>query len=273
MYGITDCVTLQAHFECAKQSWNNPTNLTDPSGFAASDPCGGGIFCTVIKYVEKSFSDDAPPPQVKDVASATPIEQLKVVATGTTDTIAKGNVDKVATSDQKVEAGEQRVEVTGQRPSTAGAQGVQQIVIVGTPNLAAQITVKQVGNIVFNETRSLSGPHIDQARYNVARVVINGAVDATLHNRKRPQSAPLTATVPTTEMKTYDASQDAAALAASDYKDGKVDPTNGAKNFNFRSNDSKKDFQGHEIQTQIGPLDNSYPTNDLGKTVYANSYK
>jgi hypothetical protein len=53
------------------------------------------------------------------------------------------------------------------------------------------------------------------------------------------------------------------------------DPTNGATNFNFRSDDDRSNFLGTlEIQTQVGPLNNSYPTKDLPSAgIYANTYK
>jgi hypothetical protein len=54
----------------------------------------------------------------------------------------------------------------------------------------------------------------------------------------------------------------------------KIDPTNGATNFNFKKNDWRGNFFGKAIQTQIGPLNNSYPTTDLPASgIYGNTYK
>jgi hypothetical protein len=83
------------------------------------------------------------------------------------------------------------------------------------------------------------------------------------------------ATVPPAEADAYKAAVVAVAAARAERAKG-VDPTNGAKNFNFRSNDSRGDFMGHPIHTQSGPFNNSYPTtgkDGLPATgVYSNTY-
>lgn len=126
----------------------------------------------------------------------------------------------------------------------------------------------QIANIVFNETRSLSGVHIQKARVNVAHAVVN----ADEAPGRRPLSAPIHATVPPAESITYNYCKQAVAEMREQRKRGE-DPTGGAKNFNFRNNDSRANFYNIPIKTQVGPLNNSYPTSDLPRSgIYANTY-
>jgi hypothetical protein len=130
------------------------------------------------------------------------------------------------------------------------------------------LTDKEIANVVFNETRSLSGENIEQARKNVAHSIIN----AQAASGARPKTGPTVAHVPKQESDVYDACTAAVAAARED-RSKKLDPTGGATNFNFRKNDWRGDFFGLKISTQIGPLDNSYPTADLpASNIYANTY-
>jgi hypothetical protein len=131
------------------------------------------------------------------------------------------------------------------------------------------LTDTEIQNIVFNETRSLSGPSIAQARENIANAIINGD-----NHPPRPPSAPTTVgDIPPAEQITYDSCGLAVAKARRDQAAG-CDPTQGAIHFNFRPNDSTDPFQGHALKTQSGPLNNSYPTDDLPATgVYSNTYQ
>lgn len=131
------------------------------------------------------------------------------------------------------------------------------------------LTDTEIQNIVFNETRSLSGPTIAQARENIANAVINGD-----NHPPRPPSAPTTVgPIPPAEQNTYDSCLVAVTNARQDQAAGH-DPTSGAIHFNFRPNNSRDPFQGHVLKTQCGPLDNSYPTDDLPATgVYSNTYE
>ncbi|MGN6526643.1 MAG: hypothetical protein ACTHL8_09660 [Burkholderiaceae bacterium] len=77
------------------------------------------------------------------------------------------------------------------------------------------LTDAEIANVVFNETRSLSGEDIATARKNVAHSIMNA-----------------------------------------------IDKNNG-----------RGDFFGLPIKTQVGPLDNSYPTDDQpASNIYANTY-
>ena len=126
----------------------------------------------------------------------------------------------------------------------------------------------QIASIIFNETRSLSGPKVDAARINIAHAIINSESQGSA-----PLMASQVAKVPDAEKAIYQASLTAVQSARSSVKSG-VDPTAGAKHFNFRKNNWPGDFQGYKLKTSIGPLDNSYPTDDLPKSgIYANTYE
>ena len=130
------------------------------------------------------------------------------------------------------------------------------------------LTDQQIANVVFNETRSLSGIDIDTARVNVAHAIING-----MQLARPPLAAPSTAKVPDAEKAIYASCVLAVATARANLLKETGDPTDGATHFNFRKNNSRGDFQGHAIKTQIGPLKNSYPSDDLPATgIYANTY-
>jgi hypothetical protein len=130
------------------------------------------------------------------------------------------------------------------------------------------MTPQALANIVFNETRSLSGKDIYQARVNIALSILN-AEKAKLH---RPLTAPVTASIPHVEEAIYVDCLRAANEALADTKKG-TDPTNGATHFNFRFGASRNPFFGFAVHTQIGPLQNSYPTPALPATgIFANTY-
>jgi len=132
-----------------------------------------------------------------------------------------------------------------------------------------QLTDAQIANIIFNETRSFSGENVADARRNIAHAIING--DEAL-GANRPATAPTTANVPAGERERYQACEAAVSAAREQRRNG-LDPTNGAMNFNFRNTDSRDPFYGVQIQTQIGPLNNSYTGGGLNATgVYANTY-
>jgi hypothetical protein len=130
------------------------------------------------------------------------------------------------------------------------------------------LTDDEIAAILFNETRSLSGDSIAQARANAAHAIIN----AQASSHRMPPMAPRVAHIPPAEQDAYTACREAVRTARSDITSGQ-DPTNGATHFNFRKNNSTADFQGHQIRTNVGPLNNSYPTSDLPASgVYANTY-
>ncbi len=130
------------------------------------------------------------------------------------------------------------------------------------------LTDQQMANIIFNETRSLSGEGIAEARKNIAHSIIN----ALANSRSRPKTGPSTAHVPKQESAIMEACV-AAVAAAKAERLQKLEPTQGATNFNFRKNNLRGEFYGLPIRTQIGPLNNSYPTDALpASNIYANTY-
>lgn len=130
------------------------------------------------------------------------------------------------------------------------------------------LTDKEIANIIFNETRSLSGAKVVDARKNIAHSIWN----AQANSGGRPKTGPTSAKVPKQEGDAYDQCTNAVVAARLDRAKG-VDPTSGATNFNFRKNDWRGDFYGLPIKTQTGPLNNSYPTADLpAANIYANTY-
>ncbi len=135
------------------------------------------------------------------------------------------------------------------------------------------LTVKQVSAIVFNETQSLSGAsdQMTDMHNNVAHAIINGD---NLFGEKRPITASSTISSKQEKSSTFkDIQKDVNSACTEDEKGS--DPTNGAIYFNLRPNDSKKSFQGSNVQTHNGPFTNSYPSKELpkGKSVYVNTYK
>jgi hypothetical protein len=130
------------------------------------------------------------------------------------------------------------------------------------------LTDEQIANIIFNETRSLSGDKIAEARLNIAHAIMNGEKLSS-----RPATGPTSAQVPKVEEGAYGQCKSTVAQAKLNVSKGE-DPTSGATHFNFRKNNWRGDFFGKKIQTQVGPLNNSYPTADLPKSgIYANTYK
>jgi hypothetical protein len=162
----------------------------------------------------------------------------------------------------------------GERSSHASDRIEAQRIEVGLGNQASAAGINlsklSIGNIVFNETRSLSGPNIDLARISVANVVING--DQAFGTRRPLTASATVGTVPVAEQASYSDCQSAAGSALRQQLSGQ-DPTNGATHFNLRPNDSVGPFYGFGIQTHYGPFANSYPTGDLPASgIYVNSY-
>jgi hypothetical protein len=128
----------------------------------------------------------------------------------------------------------------------------------------------QIANIIFNETRSLSGPGIERAGANLAHAILNG--DEALGER-RPKSGSVAATIPAAERGVYTSIIGSLSVARTERAKG-VDPTNGGRHFNFRNGSARGPFQGDPIRTQSGPLRNSFPTDDLrSEDIYSNTYQ
>ena len=128
------------------------------------------------------------------------------------------------------------------------------------------LTVKDVAGILFNETRSLSGDKIGQARNQIAHAIINADKKWGEQRNKYAKTAPIKANPPYSEYEIYNDCMNVAKEAVKEDAEN-IDPTNGAYFFNFRKTDSTIDFQGKKNHTSTGPLDNSYTDYK-----YANTY-
>lgn len=128
--------------------------------------------------------------------------------------------------------------------------------------------------IIFNETRSLSGPNLQKAREFLAHAITNADERWGADRYKYAGSAPATIPggVPNAEVDAYRSALDAVAAAKAQRAQG-IDPTNGALNFNFRKPNQSGDFAGRSVKTRLGPFNNSYPTKQLpGSGVYSFTY-
>jgi hypothetical protein len=170
------------------------------------------------------------------------------------------------------------------RPSDVRALGaqVQNLAAAARATNAAAIrrgdkailTDTEIAAIVYNETRSLSGPGIDQARANIAHAVINADETYGPRRHRLAGTASAKASVPKVEQSIYEASAASVARARAERARG-IDPTAGALHLNFRGDSSRSAFKysGTRPKTQVGPLNNSWPSDDLPASgVYANTY-
>jgi hypothetical protein len=155
--------------------------------------------------------------------------------------------------------------------STIENRALRRLALVECFQAGTKLGTKAVGNIVFNETRSLSGPGIDEARVAIAHAVRNGE-DA--QGDKRPRTAPPdVGPIPSTESPTYAASQQAAIQADGDRKEG-IDPSKGATHFQLTIGPSTDPFYGAHIRS-YRPFNNAYPHGSLNSrtNIYINTYE
>ncbi len=130
------------------------------------------------------------------------------------------------------------------------------------------LSINEIANVIYNETRSLSGPNLDVARYYIAQAIINGDID---FGERRPLTAPTIATVAPGDQTIYAAALLAASEAVLDHSVG-IDPTHGAFHFNFRNNTWAGPFETYPLSISVGPFDNSYPGKLHQSGIYANIY-
>jgi hypothetical protein len=141
------------------------------------------------------------------------------------------------------------------------------------PLMPGDLYVKDVGNIIFNETRALSSSSISGARYCLAHVIINGS---QRRGAGRPKTAPprirRSPTGPA-EATAYADSQGAAEQA---YEDNATygPALGGAIHFNMRPRFSTRPFQGHRYRLIIGPFRDQNPSKSCpSKGCYVNIYE
>jgi hypothetical protein len=129
----------------------------------------------------------------------------------------------------------------------------------------APLTPSQVSAIVWNESRSLSGPQVQQMREQIAHTVMNA--DAKWGDKRSTyaRTSSTTANVPPAEKGTYDSSAQAVQAAIAQRARG-VDPTNGAVFYQFLPGGSPPTWQDRSMKVQQGPFNNSYPHGKLGRS-------
>jgi len=122
------------------------------------------------------------------------------------------------------------------------------------------LTIDQLTRIIYNETQSMDGPSIDQARVDMGHALVNGS-----HLRRPPTHAPDTIRGRLTRpQRRILARCGRAARLAIDEDNQHIDPTNGAVHYNERETASRdiwdSDHGGpNERPSQVfGPFDNSY---------------
>ena len=145
-----------------------------------------------------------------------------------------------------------------------------------------QLTVHDVGLIVFNETQSLSdrpgsNENLDTAREKVAHVAMNRDIKrGGWKGMAQPIEPSSEALRNPAVRKAYDSSVVAAERAYLNL----VDPTQGAGHFNIRTDVSRSNLrfeggtrEGVRIRTQSGPYNNSFVGSDVpSRTAWLNTY-
>ncbi len=120
-------------------------------------------------------------------------------------------------------------------------------------------TTQEIGNIIFNETQSMSGPGISYARIDIGHTIINGSDEDN-----PPLTAPdnVSSNLSPSAQQTLTACQNAAQQAVNQDNLG-IDPTNGDEHFNMRATNSNAVWTGanggpNEAPSMIlGPFYNS----------------
>lgn len=126
--------------------------------------------------------------------------------------------------------------------------------------------------ILFNETRSFSGPNVQKAREHLAHALMNADETWGTDRAKYAKSAPAVAKPPKVEMPAYQSALAAVAAARAERAKGN-DPTNGALNFRFTTTPTRDQFYGRSVSTQVA-LHNGYTKGDVpSETAYVNTYR
>jgi hypothetical protein len=139
----------------------------------------------------------------------------------------------------------------------------------------AKLGPDDYAGIVWNESRSLTGPQSHQARVQIAHTVMNG--DEAWGDRRNSIAGTSTniAKVPNvrTEQDAYADAKAAVAEAMASRARG-IDPTDGSVLYQFLPGPSLEDFYERKVKTKSGPLNNSYPHGKLGSNnVYLYTYR
>ena len=146
-----------------------------------------------------------------------------------------------------------------------------------------QLTVQDVGLIVFNETQSFSdrlgsNENLDTAREKIAHVAINRDIKrGGWKGMAEPIEPSAEALRNPAVRKAYNSSVAAAERAYLNL----VDPTQGAGHFNIRTDAGRSNLrfeggtrEGVRIRTQSGPYNNSFLGGDVpSRTAWLNTYE
>lgn len=135
----------------------------------------------------------------------------------------------------------------------------------------AALSDKDIAAIIFNETRSFSGPDVQRAREHLAHAIMNADETWGTDRGRDAKSAPTSANPPKVELPTYQSSIDAVASARAQRLKG-VDPTSGALNFRFTTTPTREPFVNRSLKAQL-PVHNSYTMGDVpSASAYVNVY-
>ncbi len=132
-----------------------------------------------------------------------------------------------------------------------------------------------ITNIVFNETRSLSGQALYNARYYMAISIMNAdtkwGADRSTYASTASSDMPTGLT--TEEGDVWGQVLQTVVDARARLESGQ-DPTNSALYFYEHTSPTTADWNSAGIQTQSGPLDNSFPYGDVpvAHGVYVDTY-
>lgn len=155
------------------------------------------------------------------------------------------------------------------RAANAGDQGQDAVAVAAQPAPKvgkAILSDKDIAGIIYNETRSLSGPDVQTGRQNLAHTIMNGDEKWGERRIVYAKTAPSTANPGKADMAAYQASVDAVREArARRAKEG--DPTNGSLYFRLRPNGSSKNlYHNVPVKTQV-PAYNSFVNHDVPSNV------
>jgi RHS repeat-associated protein len=137
----------------------------------------------------------------------------------------------------------------------------------------AILTDEEIGNIIFNETRSLSGSNIGEAQNLIAHTVINADESLGTQRSAIAHTAPTSMVTLTNKAEiAFRNSISATVQSVRTERGYGVDPTDGAIYFNFRDPIYMATYKKTILSTRfrlpvthsIGPFKNSYPTAVLG---------
>ncbi len=243
-------------------AWGNPistTGLIPQYGYTGLEPDETGLIYSRARYYDPAIGRFTQRDPIGLQGGINPYAYVNNNPTNFTDPWGLRPADPANTAgmnsvNSMVAQNDTGIVSDAGRGLTSAQQSLAQI----SPH-GGTLTQTQVANIVFNETRSLSGPGIDEARETITHAIINGDL---AQGSDRPETASTTASVPAAERGIYQETLGATIVAEAQYAVGE-DPTNGAIHFNLRNGSSIADHRLFgEVSTQVGPLNNSYSTYD-----------